>query len=152
MHLSSHSAVRAEMGCRREGVADCCTCCVLLVWVINLELNVHTMVYFYMHYILIKYKKKISWKNNAVVELSVMRITSVWVITVNTGGLRGDREEEGRSICSYEKPLPRMWGGTLTLSGFVEWHCSPGQRTPQWFNRLWLQYPIPFFGTQTTFM
>lgn len=75
-----------------------------------------------------------------------MRITSVWVITVKAGGLRGDREEEGRSVCSYHKPPPvcgrhpdPQWVCGVTLQS---WPRDPTM----------VQQPIPFFGTQTAFM
>lgn len=54
-----------------------------------------------------------------------MRITSVWVITVKTGGLRGDREEEERSVRSYDKSLPGCGRHTD-----LQWVC--GMALPSW--------------------
>lgn len=38
------------------------------------------------------------------VELLVMRITSVLAIAMKTGQQTGDTEQEGRTVCPHEKP------------------------------------------------
>lgn len=63
---------------------------------------------------------------------------------------RGQRGGRKKRLLLWEAPS-RMWEAHWPSVGM--WSgAAVLAKTPQWFSRLWVQHPSPFFGTQTTFM
>lgn len=53
--------------------------------------------------------RKTSWKNNVMVKLLVMRLTTgILAIVMKTGGQRGETEQEGGTVCPCRSPFQDM--------------------------------------------